>query len=74
MSNFLDGFYKPRADSKGRKFLVAFVGLIGIAQWVKRNPVQHPKQFRPTAAEAADEEGEEARAFYHHTRPSGHGG
>ena len=36
--------------------------------------VQHPNQPRPMAAEATDEDDEEAHAFYHHTRPSGHEG
>ena len=34
-----------------------------------RDLVQHPNQPRPTAAEATDEDGEEARAFYYHTHP-----
>ena len=31
-----------------------------------RDLVQHPNQPRPTAAEAADGDGEEARTFYYH--------
>ena len=36
--------------------------------------VQHPNQPRPMAAEAADEDDEEARAFHHHTHPPGYRG
>ena len=36
--------------------------------------VQHPNQPRPMAAEAADEDDEEARAFHHHTHPPGYTG
>ena len=47
--------------------------------WVKlwldpfRDLVLHPNQPRPTAAEAADEDEEEARAYYHQTHPPGYG-
>ena len=37
-----------------------------------RDHVQHPNQPRPTAAEAAVENDEEAHAFYHHTHPPGY--
>ena len=39
-----------------------------------RDLVQYPNQPSPTAAEATDEDDEDARAFYHHTRPPGYGG
>ena len=35
---------------------------------------QHPSHLHPTAAEPIDEANEEARAFYHHTRPLATGG
>ena len=38
-----------------------------------RDLARHPNQPRPMAAEAADEDGEEAHAFYHHTNPPGYG-
>ena len=39
-----------------------------------RHLVQHPNQPRPMAIEAADEDDEEASAYYHHTHPLGYGG
>jgi hypothetical protein len=39
-----------------------------------RDLVQHPNQPRSMVSEATDEDDEEAHAFYHHTRPSGHEG
>ena len=35
-----------------------------------RDLAQHPNQPHPTAAEAFDEDGEGARAFYRRTHPS----
>ena len=40
----------------------------------RRNLLPHPNQPRPTAALATDEDGEEARAFYHYTHPPDYGG
>ena len=34
-----------------------------------RDLIQHPNQPRPTAAEAADQDDEEANAFYHDNPP-----
>ena len=36
--------------------------------------VQHPNLPLTMATEAADEDDEEAYAFYHHTHPPGYGG
>ena len=39
-----------------------------------RDLIQHPYQPCPMAAEAADQDDEEAHAFYHHTHPPNIGG
>ena len=56
------------------------LGLALYRGWAKpmpgrcRNLVQHSNQPGPMAAEATDEDGEEAHAFYRHTHHTGYGG